>query len=243
MAISRGLVRVGRSLSEEIEASAHSKAHPLLTARAFAQGSPLDFGEAVPPLPCLAEGLQPDQLEHLSVLYKTVLEEIGYERSDLALHWFRSDLIGEFLPTVDELLCFEHELLEHAGTEVVNGTRFEAYKKVCEVLGAPSRHERRDWTALPVAFVRDFEALSMDDDRALMVSRLERIAREAADALDIGKALQAQNALARVQSLTFQDDTRGQKMLAQIFGSQAERSSDAAVQRDTPLTRKLSRVE
>jgi len=187
----------------------------------------------------IADDITDDEIVRLSAVHMYAAIQAGYDPSNKCLHWFRPDMIEEFLPNMDHLLAFESALLRDCGDLLIKKSRATAYDRIREHLGDPGVIERRDWTSLPMASVRDFEALTTEDDRALMVARLEHLTQEAIEQLDLGKALQAQRALSQVQSLTFQDTERAQREFAILFNQQNERSDELAISRDSPVLRRL----
>lgn len=184
--------------------------------------------------------LDEDETERLAGVFQYAALQAGYEPDDPCLHWFRDDLIEEFWPSLTALMNFEAELLEAAGKVAIADGRAKAFLEMQKKLGRPSHAERKDWTALPMAYVRDFQGMSTEDDRTLMVARLEDIVTRAVDALDLGKALAGLRSIAQIQGLTFQDEERSNRQFALLFAKAHERNDELAVVRDSAVTKRLT---
>ena len=240
MLIAKALIAPGRGIYEAVDEHVEGD---LLTHRApirddsSLEAIRLEAG-SLPTVP--SDDLTDDECEQLATTHLYAALQAGYDPADPCLHWFRPDMIEEFFPSTEQLLRFESSILKTCGDLMVKRTRALAYEQLCKELGDPSLAERKDWTALPMSYVRDFEAMSTEDDRALMVARLEEAIRQSLDQLDLGKALQGMRHLAQVQSLMFQDTERSQREFALLFNQQSERSNALATPRESPITRKLT---
>ena len=126
------------------------------------------------------------------------------------------------------------------GKIAVDQGRAKAFSEMQEILGTPGQAERKDWTGLPLAYVRDFQGLTTDDDRTLMIARLEELVVKSLEQLDLGKAHSAMRTIAQIQGLTFQDEERSQRQFALLFANAHERSNEHSIVRDTEVTRKLT---
>jgi len=177
----------------------------------------------------------PEEVEKIATSHGYAAIELGYEPEDPCLHWFKADQIQEFFPSTQALIEFEVELIEAAGKSLVRDGRIAAAQRIKNALGTPSVMERKDWTALPASYLRDYSSLPTEDDRALMLARLERIAAKARESLDIRTELSAMNAMARVQGLTFADDTKSQRELVLLLGNRGGRP-DAPIPKLPPAS-------
>lgn len=92
-----------------------------------------------------------------------------------------------------------------------------AIKAAEGMVGDLTALERRDFGALSYSQVREGASASVEDDRQLMVARLERTVRRAARALDIRLELAAQRELAKVQGLHTADAERGNRELVLLL--------------------------
>jgi hypothetical protein len=199
-----------------------------------------DSGE-LPSLVC--DGLQADEVTAFATQHLYAAIQAGYDPNDECLHWFHPDHIEEFLPNLEQLLNLEYGLLQRAGKRLVSKGRIVAIRSLQRELGLPSAHERRDWGALPAAYVRDFLETTTDDDRSLTVARLELIARKAQNEMDLKTELNAVKLIAQIKGLMFNDlDGRNQKALAALFATAAPRSADLAIVNDSEVTRKLRQI-
>lgn len=188
----------------------------------------------------VTDDLCEEEIDRFATTVQYAALQCGYAPDDPCLHWFQRHLIEEFWPSVTALINFEAEFLEPVGRTMIEHGRSKAFLEIQEHLGSPSHAERKDWTALPMAYVRDFEALSTEDDRSLMVARLEELVVKALDQLDLGKAHSAMRTIAQIQGLTFQDEDRAQRQFALLFAQAHERSDERAIVRESNVTKQLT---
>lgn len=171
--------------------------------------------------------LSADEVQDMATLHGYAALQVGFDPEDPCLHWFQAELIEEFLPTPQALLLFEDRLLRRVGRALVQGGRQRAMDALERLLGPVSLHERRDWSALPIGRLRDMQGTQTEDDRALMVARLEELALRATDALDVRAALSILRQIAAVQGLTFQDQDKKQKELLLLLSATPQIRSEA----------------
>ena len=217
------LLPLGKSLQEAL---AHD-------GRVFTNIQSMDPTSALGALSDLREAVLPtdgSDLENLSVMHGFAALHLGYGPEDPCLHWFHKDLIGYFMPDVHQLVMFEDMLLRKVQKPLAQGGKHLALKRMEKILGPASPYERRDWAGLPMSRLRDLAASTTEDDRALMIARLERIAAQAEDALDVRAALSALRQVAAVQGLLFMDNDKQRRQLLELLSSsqQAPRSEELA---------------
>lgn len=170
-----------------------------------------------------------EEASKIAIAHGCAAIELGYAPDDPCLHWFHGDQIQEFFPSLHALIELEFELLAKAGRVLVKHGRLAAAARLRKTFGVdPSPLERRDWSMLPAAFLRDFGDLATEDDRALAIARYESIRARARESLDLRTELSAENALARVKGLTFVDDSKSQRELVLLLGNRNGRT-DAPV--------------
>lgn len=165
----------------------------------------------------------PEDVEKIATSHGYAALQLGYEINDPCLHWLHKDLIQEFFPSLQQLLAFEFDLIQAVGIVTVRDGRMAGMLWLNRMLGEVSHLERKDWSGLANAYLRDFSTASTEDDRLLMVARLEDIASRARGALDTRTELAAANALAKVQGLAFIDDTKSQREMVLLLGNRQER--------------------
>lgn len=183
-------------------------------------GTPLSHLQHLAPPPVIPQDdSSPEDLELISQLHGAAALALGFEPDDPCLHWFRTDMIGEFFPTLEALGTFEYGLIRRGGRSLINRGRIQALDRMIKELGEPSPWERRDWSLLPASFLRVYGALSMDDDRALTVARLENLRARSKESLDLRTELATEGMLAKVKGLTFVDDTKSQREILHYLGS------------------------
>lgn len=149
----------------------------------------------------------------ISALHLAAAFAIGIDPNDECLHWFHEELLPDFLPTPAQLVRFEDRLLRKVSKVLIDHGRHRTLEIMEKRLGEAGPAERRDWIGIATAPVRDLATLSTDDDRVIMVARLERLIRKAEAALDVRLAASISRQLAAVQGLTFQDQDQKQKEL------------------------------
>lgn len=196
---------------------------------AFSRNSILDIlnkPQGTPALP--RKDSSPTEIEDISIMHGYVAMRLGYSPGDPCLHWFDRALISEWMPSAEQLLRYEAELVTDAGEVLVSKGRIGAMCRLSDILGKPSAPERSDWAALPMAYVRDLAVTTTEDDRALMVARLEDLAQKAQNNLDLKTELTALRTLATIQGLTFFDDNKSEREMLHFFKSRSpERSIEA----------------
>lgn len=241
---SKGLLSPGQSLYEvdveKVEGSA-------LSHRAFINANtPLEaIASEAGRLPTVvADDLLPEEVKDFASQHLYAALQAGYDPNDECLHWFHPDFIEEFLPSTYELLELEAGLIQRAGELLVSKGRMPAVRYLTKVLGLPSAIERKDWNALPMAYVRDFLETSTEDSRSLMIARVELLARKAEDELDLKTQMAAAKLISQIQGLLFNDlDAKSQRMLALLFAQGSARSMDQALpSSNTPTSKKLREI-
>ena len=239
--LSKRLINPGESLYEAVIERLDGD---VLTQRAaIAQDSPLGaIAGDVTDLPTVViDEMKPEEVKDFASQHLYAAIQAGYDPNDECLHWFHPDLIEDFWPTPELLLRFESSFLQRIGRVLVSKGRAAGLRSLTRVLGDPSSVERKDWGALPMAYVRDFLESTTDDDRSLIVARLEIMAAKARQELDLKTELQAVKLIAQVKGLLFNDlEGRNQKALAMLFAQAGSRSVEQAVIRDNSVTKELS---
>lgn len=238
--VAKNLLPPGRGLYETVEERVEGDillAREKLRERSALEAVRVEAG-ALPST--FTDELDEEERSALAGVFQYAALQAGYDPGDPCLHWFKDDLIEEFWPSMTALINFESELLELSGKVAIADGRAKAFLEMQKKLGRPSHAERKDWTSLPMAYVRDFQGMSTDDDRTLMVARLEDVVTRSMDALDLGKALAGLRAIAQIQGLTFQDDERSNRQFALLFARAHERNDELAIVRDSPVTKQLT---
>lgn len=233
--LSKGLLNPGEALQEAVgDVLTQSKAlrpEGSLAAIAAEAGS-------LPTIP--TEDLTEEEIKNVASVHIYAAIQIGYEPNDECLHWLRPGLIEEFFPKADGLIAFESSLLERAGKRLIEKGRSSALRYLKTTLGDPNPIERKDWSALPMAYVRTFLESTTEDDRTLIVARLELLAVRARESMDTKTELAAVKAIAQIKGLLFNDaDGRNMRALAMLFGQATPRDLGLAVVRNTPHSRAL----
>lgn len=167
-------------------------------------------------------------VEGVAGLHLYAAIQLGIDPNEPCLHWFLAEHILEFFPSEDALIRFEAEMLSTVGKAMLSGGRTAAATRMEGIFGKPSAYERRDWAALPMAYVRDYASVNSEDDRTLMVARLEKVMSRARLALDLRTELAALRQIATVQGLTFLDTDKAQKELLLLLSQPHERSEERA---------------
>lgn len=227
MLISKNLLEPGRALFEAIAERLEGDilTHP----EPIREGTALEAVRAeCGTIPTAPDPEKPDTTEAVSVQHLYAAIQAGYTPNDPALFWLQPAHIEEFFPSCEALLRLETELLCDIGEVLVKDGRARAFQRLQELIGTPGQVERRDWASLAMAHIRDFQSLDTEDERRLMVARLDELARDAREQLDLGKALSALRMMAQIQGLTFQDKDREHRAFALLFNSTPERSEELA---------------
>lgn len=169
------------------------------------------------------------ELQVLANAHFAAAVRIGYSPEDPILRWFSASCLAEAMPSAAALLELDNNIVVLGGSLLVLEGKGRTLQWLVDVLGPVSAAERADWLGIPVDYVRDFLSMTTDDERALMVSRLESLLHQARMALDTRTELMALRLLASVQGLTFADEGRSQRELLQLLSaSKTERSLEAA---------------
>lgn len=150
-------------------------------------------------------------------LHGAVAIELGVDPEDPVLFWFDEDQILDHFPTMTMLVDFEMRMVSWAGDKLLSGSRTAARQAITDTFGVLSVGEQADFVRLAYASLADYTATSADEDRALMVARLERVARRAKESMDIRTELAAYRTIAQIQGLTFQDVDQTQKHMRELF--------------------------
>lgn len=197
----KGLLSVGQALNELDEASFASK-NPIRT-----PDSPY-FDSRLP--------VEPDDtnFHDVQTLHGYTALQIGLHPDDPCLEWLQDETV---FPVKEALLEFELEFLDAAGPKLRSRGRQQAFRCLEGFLGPVSRLERRDYMALPFAWVREMSAASTDDDRMLVSLRLDSVIQRAQNGLDLRVELAAIREQASIQGLKYQDPERGNRDLLQLF--------------------------
>lgn len=170
-----------------------------------------------------------DEVAELSNAHIAAAMRLGFELDDPCLAWFDKRCFREFCPTGKALLDFDSQIVTLGGSLAVLEGKGRTLQWMTDVFGHVSAAERQDWVGIPVDYVRDFTSVSTDDERALMIARLETVAHNAKEALDNRTELMALRLIASVHGLTFADEGRSQRELLQLLGAaKSERSLEAA---------------
>lgn len=206
------LLPLGKSLQEAVSHDNRIFSNPQSIDPTSALGALSEHHEAV----LVHEG---SNLKALSLMHGFAALQVGYEVDDPCLHWFQESLIGEFLPDQNQLLEFENEILRKTEVAVESGGRGRGLRRLESLLGRASPYERRDWAGLPMSRLRDLVSSNSEDDRALMIARLERLARQAEEALDVRGALSALRQISAVQGLLFLDNDKKRRQLIELLST------------------------
>jgi len=162
-----------------------------------------------------SEGANPQKQAENHVL---AAFELGFDPQDEVLDYLGADYILTWCPDEQELLRYESKLLRAVGRQLLANGRGAAQKRLEKLLGELSTVERRDMMALPYAYTRDLTISSTDDDRVVMASRLEAIAKRARESLDNRTELAAMRELGRIQGLTAVDADKSNRELILLLG-------------------------
>lgn len=228
--ICRLLLPVGQSLTRRAAEAGEANLFHLLAP--IASNTVLSsLGVVMPhPIATLPHPEMDDQeIAELANAHITAAMRVGYSLDDPCLAWFDKKCFREFCPSSEALLEFDAKLVTLGGSLAVLEGKGRTLQWLTDVFGHVSAAERQDWIGIPVDYVRDFTSMSTDDERALMVARLETVAHNAKEALDSRTELMALRLIASVQGLTFADEGRSQRELLQLLGAaRSERSLEAA---------------
>lgn len=169
------------------------------------------------------------ELEVLASAHFSTAVRLGYSPNDPILRWFAPGCLLEAMPEGPALLALDSQIVTLGGSLLVLEGKSRAMQWMVDILGQVSAAERADWMGIPVDYVRDFMAMSTDDERALMVARLESVAYQAKESMDTRTELMALRLVASVQGLTFADEGRSQReLLTLLAAGKTERSLEAA---------------
>jgi len=170
----------------------------------------------------------PEDAPRLASAHLGLAIMLGADPNDEVLHWFAGDLFLEFCPSYEALQRFEQGLVAFAGRSLLEKGRLAALKRLEKALGPCSMFEKSDWAKLPQHYVNEITSTSTDDDRNLMVHRLEALLARARASLDTRLELSILRQLGSVQGLTFQEGDKSMKELALAFSQPPPRSDDLA---------------
>lgn len=161
------------------------------------------------------EGANPEKQAQNHVL---AAFEIGFDPQDEVLDYLGADYILTWFPDEQEMLRYEQKMLRSVGRQLLANGRGAAQKRLEKLLGEISTAERRDMMALPYAYSRDLVSTSVEDDRVVMASRLETIAKRARNSLDNRTELAAMRELGKIQGLTAIDADKSNRELILLLG-------------------------
>ena len=227
--LTRRLLNPGQSLNEAVQ--------ELVSADLLDIQAPFDPTTVMAPIGTLVGSIptlphkesEPKERQAIATAHAAAAVKLGYDPDDPVLAWMQPETFERCFPDTRELLVFDAEIVAAAGEQMVARGRAAASALLMCALGKPSTIERKDWASLPMSYLRDFSATSTDDDRTLMVARLEDIASRAKNSLDIRTELMALRMVATVQGLSFADESKGQRELLLLLGNRTrERSLQAA---------------
>jgi hypothetical protein len=211
LAAMRGLLSSGQAIAEACTfQDVLSSQKPFMNS----QIASLDGMEApIVPQP----GMTKQELDNVSTLHVLTAFEIGIDPDSPLLHWLSSDMLLEFFPTENSLLDYEHLLLGELGAVLLAKGSLQSLRRAESIVGNLSRHEKRDFTALPYSWVKAMQRVDTDDARALQVLRLEKMAGKARAALDLRAELAALRESASIQGLRFQTESNEQRELIATY--------------------------
>lgn len=147
----------------------------------------------------------PQHTERVGALHTLTAIELGTDPEDLVLFWFGKDHVLDAFPTIDRLIAFEAQFVDYAHKFLTKKSRQAAIAATEKVFGRLHFLERPDFARLPYSPLVEFASTTPEEDRALMVSRLERLAARARDSLDIRTEAAVLRSIAQIQGLTYQD--------------------------------------
>jgi hypothetical protein len=179
-------------------------------------------------------------LEHTkhdtAALHTFVALELGEPDNSDLLFWLETPRILEHFPPIETLLDFERQLVEFAGKRLAAGNRPGCFSALESVFGKLCAAEEDDIQRLPFTYLKRYSVSTPDDDRALMIARLERAARRAAASMDTRTEVSVLRSIAQIQGLTYQDADNEQKNMREVFRS-APKSAE------TPRIPDLGRIK
>lgn len=165
-------------------------------------------------------------LDHLtpavSDLHTQAAIEIGVDPEDEVLFWLGKDQILAVFPPLQELIALEAEAIEVSSRFLTAKSRSAALQALERIFGKLHHLERPDFGRLPYAPLVDYASTTPEEDRALMVARLERLAARAREALDIRTEAAVLRSIAQIQGLTYQDVDNEQRNMRQLFANPVE---------------------
>lgn len=220
----RHLLPTGQAIGLAIETEEIHRATSIDPASVLRDVEPWLRGlPAVPPT-----SITPEDAERLANAHGYVAVRLGYDPEDPCLFWLEPKHFLEFFPSTEELRIFEDSFLRVIAKTLIRRGAIAAMERMEKVLGKPSLYERRDWVALQRAYLRDFVSTNTEDDRQLMIMRLEKMFIDAEEALDVKARASILRTLAAVQGLTFQDAEKSSRELQILLSQQRPRDANLA---------------
>lgn len=174
----------------------------------------LFYGQDTPAYALPTDG--PATIAQIAGLHGAVAIELGIDPEDPVLFWFDQDRLLETQLTLTGLVDFESELLTYSSKKLVIG-RLKARDAIEKVLGRLHIAERVDYQRLSFAPLVEASDAAIEEERALMVARLESVARRARQSLDIRTELATYRSIAQILGLTFQDTDQTQRHMRELF--------------------------
>lgn len=172
------------------------------------------YGPNLPAYPLPTD--PPAAVTAIAGLHGAAAIELGIDPEDPVLFWFDEDQIAEHLPHLTALLDFEHQMLTYSSRKLVLG-KLKAKDAVEQVLGRLHTAERVDYQRLSFSPLVEASDASLEEERALMVARLENVARRARQSLDIRTELATYRSISQILGLTFQDADQTQRHMRELF--------------------------
>lgn len=156
---------------------------------------------------------------------------LGIQPEDPVLHWFG---FHEFAPSEESLLDFESELIAYAGKALLRGGKLAAHARMERIFGRCHHAETRDWVNLPVAYAREFSSMNEEDDRTIMLARLESVRKRCEAALDLRGEMAALRTMSQVAGLLIKQDGKEEREMERALSVAPPRSLELANPRNKP---------
>lgn len=192
-----------------------SQAFPIPTGDAVVGAAAAFYGANTPTGPQATD--PPEVTARIAGMHGTVAIELGIDPEDPVLFWFDPKNIVEAFPPLSDLLEYEHELLTWTGQKLEVSKKSAATAFETAAGGRLHRSERIDFMRLAFSDVAEMAEIPQEEERALMVARLEGVIRRAKQSLDIRTELAACRTIAQIQGLTFQDVDQTQRHMRELF--------------------------
>lgn len=208
----KGVIGAGQSIGEVDQVRTVGVDRPLESKLPIVGDSPYAGSTARP-------GENPD-------LHIYTALQLELDPDDPLFHWLEGERLEEFWPTQAALLRYEARLLKTVGKKLLDGGRLAAFELMEGIVGTAGGMERRDLMALPFAYSREMSSVSTDDDRSVMIGRLEKLANRAKVALDLRVEHAVLRSLATVQGLHAVDGDKSQRELVLLLGQPRNRPHD-----------------